>query len=180
MIFFTYGLIGLFATNNTNSEDIVFEANSEKNSVEVITILVDIEGAVVRPGVYKLPQGSRIQDGLISAGGLSAKADREYIAKNFNLATPLTDGAKIYVPNISEAVDGVSVLNASSEGIIVGALININSSSQSQLEELPGIGPVTAQKIIAGRPYSSVDELLNKKIVGAKVFEEIKGKISVY
>lgn len=181
MIFFAYGLIGLFAANKTSPEDIVFEASAGKSSaVEVKTILVDIEGAVVKPGVYKLPQDSRIQDAFVIAGGLAAAADRNHIAKNFNLAIKLTDGAKIYVPSMDEAVEEVSVLNTSSEGIIVGTLININTSSQSQLEALPGVGPVTAQKIISGRPYSSIDELLSKKIVGSKVFGQIKEKISVY
>jgi len=183
MILFAYGLIGLFSANKS-SEDIIFETSSEKNTViEAKTILVDIEGAVVKPGVYKLPQESRIQDALIVAGGLSAAADREHVAKNFNLAIKLTDGTKIYVPFIGEAVKGAAVLNvsnASSELSAVNALININNASESQLDTLPGIGPVTAQKIIVGRPYSSVDELLSKKIVGAKVFGQIKDKISVY
>ncbi|MBF8249982.1 MAG: competence protein ComEA, competence protein ComEA [Candidatus Levybacteria bacterium] len=179
MIFFAYGLIGLFSSNK-GTEDIVFEASSEKNSIETRTILVDIEGAVVKPGVYKVPQESRIQDAFVVAGGLAATADRDYIAKNFNLATKLTDGAKIYVPFLGEAASAPSVLSSSSEGVIVGALVNINSASESQLDTLPGIGPVTAQKIIAGRPYSSVNELLDKKIVGAKVFEQIKNKISIY
>lgn len=181
MTFFTYGLMGLFTANKTNSEDIVFEASAEKSiAVEAKIILVDIEGAVVKPGVYKLPAESRIQDAFIAAGGLAATADRKYIAKNFNLATKLIDGAKIYVPFVGEAVNGGSVLNTISEGVTVGALININTSSQSQLESLPGIGPVTAQKIIAGRPYGSIDEMLNKKVVGSKVFGQIKDKISVY
>lgn len=181
MIFFAYGLIGLFASNKSASSDIVFEANSANSKpAEAKTILVDIAGAVVKPGVYKLPDNSRIQDGLVAAGGLSANAGREYIAKNLNLATRLIDGSKVFIPILGEAVSGAEVLNASSEGIVVGALININSSSESQLDSLPGIGPVTAQKIITGRPYGSVDELLSKKIVGAKVFEQIKEKVSVY
>jgi competence protein ComEA len=181
LIFFAYGLIGSFAVSRAGSEDIVFEANpSIQQNSEAKTILVDVEGAVVRPGVYKLPLESRIQDGLVSAGGLSAQADREYVAKNFNLATKLTDGAKIYVPNISEAVKGATALNTSSEGIVTGALININTSSESQLDSLPGIGPVTARKIIAGRPYGSIDELLSKKMVGSKVFDQIKDRVSVY
>jgi len=180
VIFFTYGLMGLFAANKASSEDIVFEASSEKNAAEAKTISVDIEGAVVKPGLYKLPQESRIQDGLVAAGGLSAQADREYIARNLNLATKLIDGAKVYVPIIGEAVGKAEALSVSSEGIAVGALLNINTASQSQLDSLPGIGPVTAQKIITGRPYSSINELLDKKIVGAKVFDQIKGKISVY
>jgi len=189
MIFFVYGLIGLFPPNKTSSEDIVFEANSANSKqTEAKTMLVDIEGAVVKPGVYKLPLESRIQDGLIAAGGLSAKADREYLAKNFNLATKLIDGAKIYIPSVAEAVKGESVLKTSSEGVAVGsprfgeagALININTASQSELDTLVGIGPVTAQKIITGRPYSSINELLDKKIVNSKVFSQIKDKIATY
>lgn len=181
MIFFTYGLIGLFASSKSASEDIVFEASSpEQNPAEVKIIFIDIEGAVVKPGLYKLPQDSRIQDALIAAGGLSVSANREYIAKNLNLAIKLTDGAKIYIPSIGEAVTESSVLNASSQVGNVSGLININNSSQSQLEALPGIGPKTAEKIIAGRPYGSVQELLNKKIVGNKVFNQIKDKISAY
>ncbi|OGH17973.1 MAG: hypothetical protein A3C22_00955 [Candidatus Levybacteria bacterium RIFCSPHIGHO2_02_FULL_37_10] len=181
MIFFAYGLIGLFTANKTSSEDIVFEASSSKqNPAEAKTILVDVEGAVVKSGVYKLPQDSRIQDAFVAAGGLAATADRAYIAKNFNLATKLTDGTKIYIPSIEEAVDGVSVPNLSSEGIVIGNLININTSSESQLDSLQGVGPVTAQKIIAGRPYGLIQELLDRKIVGTKVFGQIKDKVTVY
>lgn len=181
MIFFIYGLIGLLVGNNSASDEIVFEANSEKkDSDEARTIFVDVEGAVMRPGLYKLPQNSRIQDSLAAAGGLAVSADRKYVARNLNLATKLMDGAKIYIPNLSEAVSELPVLNGSSQNPIAGNLININTSSQTQLEALPGIGPVTAQKIIAGRPYGLVDELLNKKIVGSKVFHQIKDKITVY
>jgi competence protein ComEA len=180
LILFVYGLIGLFSTNK-RSESLISEANSPtQQPVEIKTILVDIEGAVEKPGLFKLPQESRIQDSLVAAGGLSAQADRDYISKNINLATKLTDGAKIYLPFLGEAVNNATVPNTSSEGIAVGALININTASESQLDSLSGIGPVTAQKIITGRPYSSIDELLSKKIAGAKVFEQIKGKISVY
>lgn len=181
MIFFIYGLIGLLVGNNSASDEIVFEANSEKkDSDEARSIFVDVEGAVMRPGLYKLPQNSRIQDSLAAAGGLAVSADRKYVAKNLNLATKLSDGAKIYIPFLGEAVSDSSVLNSSSQVGIAGNLININTSSQTQLEALPGIGPVTAQKIIAGRPYGLVDELLNKKIVGSKVFHQIKDKITIY
>lgn len=181
LIFFAYGLIGLLGANKTNPEDIIFEANSSvKQNSEAKNMLVDIEGAVVKPGVYKLPQESRIQDGLIAAGGLSAQANREYISKNINLATKLTDGAKVYIPALGEAVNTGQVLNTALEGVGVGVLINVNTCSQSQLEALPGIGSVTAQKIIAGRPYGLVSELLDRKVVGSKVFDQIKDKISTY
>lgn len=180
MILFAYGMIGLFSANTTGADDIIFETNSHVDqNYEAKTIQVDVEGSVVRPGVYKLPQESRIQDGLIAAGGISARADRDYVAKNLNLATKLTDGAKVYVPFIGEAVNGTAALNTSS-GVAVNALVNINSSLESQLDELPGIGPVTAQKIISARPYGSINELLDKKVVSAKVFDQIKDKITAY
>ncbi|MBI4089257.1 MAG: ComEA family DNA-binding protein [Candidatus Levybacteria bacterium] len=172
MIFFVYGLIGIFLETRTSSDNIVFEANSQKESPQLEAVFVDVEGAVAKPGLYKLPGGSRIQDGLVAAGGLIASADREFITKNLNLAVKLTDGAKVYLPFIGEASKQNSESNSS--------LVNVNSGSQTQLEALPGIGPATAQKIISGRPYQSVDELFNKKIVGSKVFEQIKDKITVY
>jgi competence protein ComEA len=182
MIFFAYGLIGLFLSNKSASESIIFEASSsaKQNPMEVKTIVVDIEGAVVKPGLYKLPQDSRLQDALVATGGLSASADRNFVSKNINLAIKLSDGAKIYFPFVGESVGGSGVLNTSSQVGEVGGLININNSSQSQLEALPGIGPATAQKIIGGRPYASLEELLSKKIVGSKVFNQIKDKITVY
>lgn len=183
MMFFIYGLIGLFLTNKTASDGIVFEASSsaKQNPTEAKTIFVDVEGAVVKPGVYKLSQDSRIQDSLIAAGGLSASADRNFVSKNINLAIKLTDGAKIYIPFVGEsAVGNSSALNSTSQVGIVSGLVNINTNSQAQLEALPGIGPITATKIIESRPYISVDELLKKKIVGSKVFDQIKDKITIY
>lgn len=181
LIFFAYGLIGLFQSGKTGPEDIVFESNSPSGqNLEAKTIFVDVEGAVVKPGVYKLPLESRIQDGLIAAGGLSAQADRSYIAKNLNLAVRLVDGTKVYIPFLGEAGNSASVIGVSSEGVVLSALININTCSQAQLEALPGIGPVIAGKIIAGRPYGLIDELLNKKIVGSKIFDQIKDKITAY
>lgn len=179
VIFFVYGLIGLFSADKAGSDDIIFESSAGQNAQKE-TIIVDIEGAVVRPGVYKLPQDSRIQDGLIAAGGLSAEADRGYISKTLNLATQLADGTKVYIPRVSEAVSGVLTSDGSLQGAAVNGLININTSSESELDTLPGVGPVTAQKIIAGRPYSSINELLDRKIVNSRVFDQIKEKVTLY
>jgi competence protein ComEA len=175
---FVYGLIASFMANKSASGNIVFDSIKQESS-ETKTIAVDIEGSVVKPGVYKLKTDSRIQDGLIAAGGLSAQADRNYIAKNLNLATKLSDGAKVYIPKIGEAAGNSSLPNTSS-GQTVSGLININSASESELDSLSGVGPVTAQKIISARPYSSIEDLLNKKIVSSKVFNQIKDKINVY
>ena len=130
-------------------------------------LVVDIGGEVVRPGVYKLPVGSRIEDALRVAEGLTVGADTNYIEKYLNRAAKVSDGQKLYIPSKS----------ASS---VQDNRININSASQGELEGLPGIGPVTAGKIMAGRPYQNISELVGRKIVGTKVFEQIKDQISVW
>lgn len=132
-------------------------------------ILVDISGAVAVPGVYQLPAVARLELAIKVAGGLTSGADKEYIAKNLNLASSLSDGAKVYIPKKGEEVSEESVSGATK--------ININTTSASELEALPGIGPKTAEKIINGRPYQSIEDLLLKKVVGKNVFEKIKDKI---
>lgn len=182
LTFLIYGLIALFASSGS-SKEIIFEAgNNGLSSQEKIA--VDVEGAVIKPGVYSLASNSRLQDALIMAGGLSDQADREWVAKNLNLATKLIDGSKIYIPKIGESIKsskGITGITSNGKTIDqASGLINVNSASLEELDTLPGIGPVTAEKIISNRPYISIEELLNKKVVGSKVFEQIKEKISVY
>ena len=146
-------------------------------------VVVEVAGAVQSPGVYQLSEGARIEDALIAAGGVSADADREWMEKILNRAAKITDGQKIYIKHIGEEsanILGVSSgsgggLPANSEGVI-----NINTASQKELESLWGIGPVTAQNIIEHRPYSSVEELLQKKILKTNVYETNKDRLSVY
>lgn len=177
LIFFVYGLISFLGT--TKNSDVIPFSQEQIASNSANLISVDIEGAVINPGVYKLPLGSIIQDALVSSKGLAENADRDFVSKNINLAAKITDGAKIYIPKIGETATAVNV--SSQTGLVAqSGLININSASQSQLENLPGIGPVTAEKIINNRPYQSVEDLLNKKVVSSKVYSQIKDKISVY
>ena len=102
------------------------------------------------------------------------------------MAAPLTDGAKLYIPAVGEQMTGSGESSNSSsadDNTVLGAqtkTININTASDSDLETLSGVGPATAQKIIAGRPYHSAQELLDKKIVGTSVFGKIKEKVTVY
>jgi competence protein ComEA len=145
-------------------------------------ITIDIEGAVQKPGVYKLLATSRVQDALIAAGGMSQSADRGQIAKSLNLAAPLMDGAKLYIPAVGEQMM-TSGSDASNPAGVQGAsaeTVNINNASEEDLDALPGVGPVTAQKIMSNRPYQSVDELVDKKIVGQSVYGKIKDLVSVY
>lgn len=173
LIFFIYGLISFLGSTGKTS-DIKFETNSASTSSENI-IAIDIEGEVANPGVYRLKQNSIIQDALVASGGLTALADREWVAKNLNLALKLSDGQKIYIPKQGETVSG-SALGLSTTTSFTD-LINVNLASESELDKLPGVGPVTAGKIISQRPYSTIDELLTKKVVSQKVFDQIKDKI---
>lgn len=182
LMFLVYGLMVLLG-GFSSSKDIVFEAGGEATeSAKVKEIIVDVSGAVLKPGVYRLPFDARVQDALVAAGGLSEAADRGWVAKNLNLALKLKDGTKIYIPSSGESTTrSASSGQASTTGSTGGTgLININTASEGELDSLPGIGPITAQKIINARPFDSVEDLLNKKIVGSKVFEQIKEKITVY
>jgi len=194
LILFAYGLIGLLGSTDS-SEDVIFEPGHDSTKSESLSsqdqdekIVVDVEGAVLKPGIYSLSSDSRLSDALIAAGGLSEKADRDWLAKNINLAAKLSDGAKIYIPKAGEDVRGITSGTPQrprfeGQAGFIGndsEQININTASEELLDTLPGVGPVTAEKIINGRPYSSIDELRSRKIVGNKVFEDIKGKISLY
>ncbi|HSD98336.1 MAG TPA: ComEA family DNA-binding protein [Patescibacteria group bacterium] len=191
LIFLSIGLIqlGSSKTNSENSQNPEISTQDVKaasNSASQFGLHVDVEGAVVHPGVYILPQNARLQDVLVVAGGLSSVADRDFVAKSLNLATKVIDGGKIYVPKIGEIPAGSSgVMQAGGSGTTsyLGSqvhLIDINSASSDELDSLPGIGPVTAQKIISGRPYSAINDLLAKKVVSQSVFDKIKDKVTVY
>lgn len=139
-------------------------------------VRIDIEGAVQQPGIYEMTNDSRIQDVLITAGGMTAKANRTYVSKNINLAQRVYDGLKIYVPEETETYN--QVLGDKSTDYI-SDVVNINTASVSQLDNLPGIGEVTANKIIGGRPYQSISQLIEKHIVSQSVYQKIKDRITV-
>lgn len=146
-------------------------------------ITAEIAGEVISPGVYKLPPGARIDDLLISSGGFSDSADRVWTDKYLNRAAKVTDGQKIYIPQSdSLSANGGGGYQSVSSNISSDSkgLININSSSLSQLDSLPGIGQVYGQSIIEHRPYSTVEELLSKGALRQSVYEKIKDLVSVY
>lgn len=143
-------------------------------------IYVDVSGAVIKPGMYQLEGGARVNDALVASGGLSSAADRDWVSKNLNLAMKLADGQKLYIPQegttLRQGYEGQGGVAGSS----ITGLINVNVASVSELDTLWGVGEATAKKIIDGRPYGSVEELLTKKVVKSNVYEEIKDEISVY
>ncbi|OGG03733.1 hypothetical protein A2W14_05085 [Candidatus Gottesmanbacteria bacterium RBG_16_37_8] len=145
-------------------------------------IKVDVEGSVNKPGVYEFDEEERVSDAIESAGGLTEKADLTWMEKNLNKAAKLIDGGKIYIPAKGESGIQSSVVSSQKSGNVIGVttgLININSASQTELEILPGVGPVTAGKIIDGRPYGAIEELKTKKIVGNSLYDKIKEKLTI-
>jgi len=171
----------LLVKTTQSSEPIRFSDNQDVASSSSRMLIVDIEGAVEKPGVYELPDGSRIEDLLQKAGGVTSQADSEWIAKTLNRASLLTDGAKVFILKKGESQStaipsGNQTAGAQTQSF---AGISINTASQSELESLPGIGPVTAGKVISGRPYLRLEELVERKIIGSSVFEKIKGQITL-
>jgi competence protein ComEA len=123
-------------------------------------VVVDVVGAVRRPGLYRLEQGSRIADAVARAGGATHKADVAMI----NLAAPLADGEQVVVPKRGSVGASASAAagGGSAPGVPAGP-VHLNTATLEQLDSLPGIGPVTAQKILDYRQehgaFGSVDEL---------------------
>ncbi len=148
-------------------------------------IRVHVSGAVAHPGVVALPPGSRVEDAIQAAGGLSDQAR----ADDLNLAALLQDGEKIYVasrPGTAPAQGNqASPLNISNRQATDAAtlLININTATSEELEQLPGIGPATAAKIIAYREengvFQAIEEIQNVSGIGPVTFEKIKPYITV-
>jgi competence protein ComEA len=170
-----------------SKQDIQFQsASASENTAapaapKIKSIAIDIEGAVEKPGVYTLPDTSRIQDVLIAAGGLSANADRIKVSQGMNLAAKITDGGKVYIPfqGDTAGVQGGDTTGSNILGSQTSRMTNINTASLADLDNLPGIGQVTAQKIIDGRPYTSTDQLASKKIVKQSVWAKIKDQVTV-
>jgi competence protein ComEA len=149
-------------------------------SADLGSLVVDVAGAVARPGVYRVPAGSRIADALAAAGGFAPRVDAARVAAELNLAALVHDGDRIVVPVRGEG--GTSPPGGAGGTAATPGLIDLNRASAEQLDTLPGIGPVTAAKIVASRqdqPFRSVDELLGRKLVGQKTFDGLKPLVTV-
>jgi competence protein ComEA len=139
-------------------------------------IIVDVGGAVADPGLHRLDAGDRVGDAIAAAGGFGPRVDISAAAQTLNLAAELSDGAKILVPELGTRGPASGGPAAAGDG-----RIDLNSADQGTLEELPGIGPVTAERIVqarAERRFESVDELLERGVVGESVFQDIRELIT--
>ena len=145
-------------------------------TINAIRYFVDIEGAVMMPGVYELAEGSRIKDVLVAAGGLADRADRDFCEKNINMAELIKDGQKIYIP--SRGVTGED--EGYFEAMALSKMVSINSATTSELDTLWGIGQAKAELIVKNRPYQNLDELVSKKIISQSVLDRNRELMSVY
>jgi competence protein ComEA len=150
-------------------------------------VVVEVGGAVARPGVYRLAPGARICDAVAAAGGYGPSVDVGEAERTLNLAAPVRDGDKIHVPVRGEASPSqgpATTGGASGDGAGTGdgGVIDVNRATAEQLDTLPGVGPATAAKIIAAReerPFTSVDELGSRKVVGAATLAKIRALVTV-
>jgi competence protein ComEA len=163
-------------------------------------LVVDVGGAVAQPGLYHLPAGSRVGDAVDAAGGFGPRVDVGRVGRELNLAAALTDGQQIRVASRDDpppAAGGSGAGNGNGAGTggsgtsgsggqigsgPGGGLVDLNTATQSELEALPGIGPVTATKIIAAResaPFKAVEDLRERGLVGEKTFGDLKALVTV-
>jgi competence protein ComEA len=143
-------------------------------------VFVHVGGAVRNPGLYQLADGSRVYDAVRAAGGTTDDADLDAL----NLASKVKDGDKILVPaRVEPGADPPPGGQAGGGGVMAGGLVNLNSATPEQLDSLPGIGPSTAQKIIAYRTehggFRTVDELMEVPGIGPAKFAELKDHVTV-
>jgi competence protein ComEA len=146
------------------------------------TIVVDVQGAVAEPGVRELPAGSRVADAIAAAGGYGTDADLAAASSAINLAQALADGEQIRVPRIGEAQAAAASGPASSNVPVTtegggGGLVDLNTATPEELEALPGIGPVTVQKIVAAReeqPFASLEDAVQRGVINRGQLEDIQ------
>ena len=136
-------------------------------------ITVNVAGEVNRPGLYTLPFGARAQVAIKVAGGYSIKAEQSLV----NPAQILEDGEQLRVPSKEAAgVMGAGTSNSSASNAPIER-INVNTASATELENLPGVGPKMAAKLIAGRPYSSMNDLDKVKGIGPSMLKKLEPRV---
>ena len=161
----------------TVSKDEKEDKNQKEEVVEQDLITVDVKGAVKSPGIYDLPVGSRINDAVQKAGGLTDSAD----SKSINLAQRISDEALVYVPTKEETTSQEAHSNASNTK--ENKKVNLNKASLEELKQVKGLGAKRAQDIIDHREsngkFKSVDELKKVSGIGAKTIEKLKEYVTV-
>ncbi len=194
-LFLVVALSFYMVKNSAKEEALTISDMAQKDSADLITqtsepavakkaqIIIDVSGAVMNPSVIELPEGSRVYEAIEKAGGLSSDSDITYI----NRAEVLSDGQKLYIPTKAELEDTQNIASSPQRLFqsdqLVQNLININTADAQTLQQLTGIGPATADKIIAYRnengKFKSKEDIKNVSGIGDKTFEKFKDQITV-
>ena len=176
--------------SNIISENIIDNQEQKNDTYQTTSkIKIHIIGEVTEEGIIELEEGERISDAIEKAGGVTQNADLSKV----NLAYILQDGQKLYIPSMNDDNNVQYISTENGEGIIaennindksgINKKVNINKASQSDLENIPGVGPSLAQKIISFRDengkFKNVEDLKNVSGIGDKKFESIKDYVDV-
>jgi competence protein ComEA len=171
-------LAGRYLAGAGAAEETVAQAtvSGELRAEPAPRLVVHVVGAVRRPGLYRLADGARIADALRRAGGATRRADLSLV----NLAAPVSDGTQVVVPRRVSAAAGGS--GTQGEAAAAGGPVHLNTATLEQLDELPGVGPVTAQKIVDYREqhgaFSSVDDLDAIPGIGPARLEQLRDLVA--
>jgi competence protein ComEA len=169
-------LAGRVAFRSESAEPAAAPVNLRAEPAPVRKLVVHVVGQVFKPGLYSLPDGSRVDDAITRAGGPRPKAALELV----NLAAPVADGQQVVVPSRKEAAQAVA---GGTAGTGLGGRVHLNSATLEQLDELPGIGPVTAQNILDYRAahgaFGSVDELDAVSGIGPATLAELRDLVDL-
>lgn len=194
IIFIGYKIYNSLDFSEVNQEEILVsntkDEKTKNENEEEETMAVHVTGEVKKPGVVKIGEGSRIQDVIEAAGGLTENAD----ISNVNLAYLVEDGMKIRIPSEKDEISDESYISEDSgKGVILSdeseesssssSIVNINTASQTELEELPGIGPSISNRIVEYRQqngkFKNIEDIKNVTGIGDSKFEKIKDLIKV-
>ena len=159
-----------------NQTEITVDETNATAETSSTNIVVDISGCVNIPGVYEIPDGTRLHQVIAEAGGLTEDADIDAI----NQAEQVTDGQKIRIPAKGSTGSVTEHTNENQDGT---GRININHADSSTLQQISGVGPATAEKIIQYREsngsFQTIEDLKNVSGIGEKTFEKMKDQICV-
>ena len=173
----------------TEEESQIIDSNVQESKTddEEELVIVHVTGEVKKPGVVRVKEGSRVEDIVKAAGGLTENAD----ISNINLAYVVEDGTKIRIPSTDDEKQEEYITQSIGEGIIMqeesnnsrSSIVNINTANETELEELPGIGASIAGRIIEYRnkngKFKSIEDIKNVTGIGDSKFEKIKSLIRV-
>jgi competence protein ComEA len=182
----TQGSVEVIDLSQPSPATAPIEPSAQTEPLSTAEVVVHVSGAVKKSGVYRLAPESRVADAIEQAGGASENADLDAL----NLAEPIQDGQKIHVPRKGEvsaptvaSVPPSRTPRSAPQAAAVQFPINLNTATAEQLEAIPGIGPVLAQRIIEYRQthgrFQSVDELLEVRGIGPKRLESMRPYVTV-